>query len=108
MFVESPNLMLEPYVYAFCFTGVLLLMACRGEKIPRDYQNAPPAMTHPVDKASEAPDTKPSAVDAEPSLGAEGTSPPHKTTTNVSAPVTRRPPQKGLPPNAVITPHATP
>ena len=28
---------------------LLLLSACRGEKVPRDYQNAPPAMTASAD-----------------------------------------------------------
>src|SRR5437763_4396750 len=40
-------------------TSVLLLVialaACRGERTPRDYQNNPPAMTHPVDSSAQSP-----------------------------------------------------
>lgn len=45
------------------------LCGCRGEPTPRDYQNAPPAMTHPPDSKKEAP-----------SAGATGTAPPQPTT----------------------------
>jgi hypothetical protein len=31
------------------------LVACRGEPPPRDYQNNPPAMTHPVTTSSQTP-----------------------------------------------------
>src|SRR5436305_14870 len=34
---------------------LLLLSACRGEKPPRDYQNAPPAMTHPPTSSAQTP-----------------------------------------------------
>jgi len=34
---------------------LLLLGACRGEKTPRDYQNAPPAMTHPPTSSAQTP-----------------------------------------------------
>lgn len=34
---------------------VVLCAACRGEPVPRDYQNAPPAVTHPADDKSQAP-----------------------------------------------------
>lgn len=55
---------------------VLLLAAvagCRGEPVPRDYQNSPPAVTHPVTSSSETPDAHgmPGAS-AEPTSGAEG------------------------------------
>jgi len=33
----------------------LTLAACRGEPTPRDYQNNPPAMTHPVDSSAQSP-----------------------------------------------------
>lgn len=36
---------------------MLLLTACHGEKVPRDYQNNPPAMTHPVTSSSQTPTT---------------------------------------------------
>ena len=53
--------------------AVAALAACRGEPIPRDYQNNPPAMTHPVTKSSDAPSERgmPGAA-PEPSKGAEG------------------------------------
>ncbi|HEV2718925.1 MAG TPA: hypothetical protein VG323_02815 [Thermoanaerobaculia bacterium] len=52
---------------------MLALAACRGEKIPRDYQNNPPAMTHPVTSSSQSPDAHgmPGAA-PQPSKGAEG------------------------------------
>ncbi len=60
---------------------IAALAACRGEPVPRDYQNAPPAMTHPADSSSQTPaqhgmgQAKP-----EPSSGAEGTSAPNTQT----------------------------
>src|SRR5436305_2015586 len=30
--------------------AVVLLAACRGERVPRDYQNTPPAAAHPQDR----------------------------------------------------------
>src|SRR3989442_11904976 len=52
---------------------LVFLLACRGEPPPRDYQNNPPAMTHPVTSSSQTPTAhgmpgpKP-----EPNSGAEG------------------------------------
>lgn len=53
--------------------AVLTLAACRGEKPPRDYQNNPPAMTHPVTSSSDTPTTHgmPAAA-PEPDSGVEG------------------------------------
>lgn len=85
----------------------LAVVACRGEKTPRDYQNEPPAMTHPVNSSTQTPTANgmPGAA-PEPSKGAEG-----MTTKPVgpspSAPKTKVPnTTPGLPPNAVTT--ATP
>lgn len=74
-----------------------MLVACRGEKVPRDYQNNPPAMTHPVTSSSDAPSQRGMPGPArEPSYGAEGKNPsrqpispmmPHDTIGN-QAPVT--------------------
>lgn len=52
---------------------VLLVAGCRGEPTPRDYQNAPPAMTHPVTNSAQSPSVNgmPGAA-ADPSTGAEG------------------------------------
>ena len=53
--------------------ALLLLVACRGERPPRDYQNNPPAMTHPATTSSQTPTANgmPGAA-PEPSKGAEG------------------------------------
>jgi hypothetical protein len=51
----------------------LLLGACRGEKVPRDYQNAPPAMLHPANSSAQTPTAHGMPGPApEPSKGAEG------------------------------------
>jgi len=49
------------------------LSACRGEPVPRDYSNNPPAMTHPVDKKAQTPATNgmPGST-PEPKTGVEG------------------------------------
>lgn len=80
------------------------VIACRGEKTPRDYQNEPPAMTHPVNSSTQTPTANgmPGAA-PEPSKGAEGmtTKPvgPSPTAPKTPVPDTR----PGLPPNAVTT-----
>jgi hypothetical protein len=52
---------------------LLLLSACRGEKVPRDYQNAPPAMRHPPTSSAQTPTVNGMRGAApEPSKGAEG------------------------------------
>jgi hypothetical protein len=52
---------------------LLLLAACRGEKVPRDYQNAPPAMTHPPMSSSQTPTANGMrGPSPQPSKGAEG------------------------------------
>ena len=53
--------------------AALALAACRGEKPPRDYQNNPPAMTHPVTTSSDTPTAHgmPNAA-PEPNSGVEG------------------------------------
>lgn len=58
---------------------VLSLLACKGEAPPRDYQNNPPAMTHPVTSKAQTPaQNGMPAPSAEPSSGAEGPSAPYK------------------------------
>jgi hypothetical protein len=50
-----------------------LLAGCRGEPTPRDYQNSPPAMTHPVTTSSQSPTANGMPGPApEPSKGVEG------------------------------------
>jgi len=52
---------------------LLMLSACRGEKVPRDYQNAPPAMTHPPTSSAQTPAAAGMrGANPEPSKGAEG------------------------------------
>jgi hypothetical protein len=54
-------------------TLVIALASCRGEPVPRDYQNAPPAMTHPPQKKAQTPSQNGMpAAPPEPSSGAEG------------------------------------
>jgi hypothetical protein len=52
---------------------LLLLAGCRGQRPPRDYQNEPPAMTHPPTSSAQTPAAHgmPGAA-PEPSKGAEG------------------------------------
>ena len=53
--------------------AALAFAGCRGEPVPRDYQNNPPAATHPVTTSSQTPTAHgmPGAA-PEPSKGAEG------------------------------------
>jgi len=52
---------------------LLFLGACRGEKVPRDYQNAPPAMRHPPTSSAQTPTANGMrGPSPEPSQGAEG------------------------------------
>lgn len=52
---------------------ILLAVACRREMPPRDYQNNPPAMTHPVTSSAQSPSQNgmPAAA-PEPNKGVEG------------------------------------
>ena len=75
----------------------LSLAFCRGEKVPRDYQNEPPAMSHPATTSSATPTAHgmPNAS-PEPSKGAEGK--------NVKGqPVTATAPTTTLPDNPPVT-----
>ena len=66
---------------------IAALAACRGEPVPRDYQNAPPAMTHPPQTKSDTPAAHGMGqAPPEPSKGAEGTSAPNQP---VSPPATK-------------------
>jgi len=73
--------------------SIFAFVACRGEPTPRDYQNAPPAMTHPVKSETQTPTAH--GVEAEspqPSSGAEGTVVKHDTATTMKdqAPATTK------------------
>ena len=77
--------------------ALLLLAACRGERPPRDYQNSPPAMTHPATTSSQTPSAHGMPGPApEPSKGAEGKNVGRK-------PVTPTPPPPGPPPQNAPT-----
>jgi hypothetical protein len=57
----------------------LALAGCRGEPVPRDYQNEPPAMTHPANSKAQTPTANGMPTgSAEPSSGAEGSGSPYK------------------------------
>jgi hypothetical protein len=65
----------------------LFILACQREAPPRDYQNNPPAMTHPVTTSSQSPTAhgmKPAAP--EPSKGVEGKNVVRKPITPVPPP----------------------
>lgn len=68
-------------------TGTLL-GACRGEPVPRDYQNHPPSMTNPADSEAEAPIDPTATVGQEPDYGVEGTSAPYEPAKPPERPVT--------------------
>ena len=58
---------------------ITLLAACRGEPVPRDYQNAPPAMTHPPQSKTDTPTAHGMGkAPPEPSKGVEGTAGPYE------------------------------
>jgi hypothetical protein len=79
---------------------IAALAGCRGEPVPRDYQNAPPAMTHPAQTQSQTPSAQGMGqAPPEPSKGAEGTSAPNQpvpvttdTTATTSTSVENTPP----------------
>ena len=58
---------------------VALCAACRGEPVPPDYQNAPPAATHPADDKSQAPSAHGMGqAPPQPSTGVSGTAAPEQ------------------------------
>ena len=54
-----------------------LLAGCRGEPVPRDYQNTP-TNTRSTDRAEDAPGAESSTATPEPDETAEGTSAPYE------------------------------
>ena len=66
----EPDVLMRSAVAALAAAA---LFACRGEPPPRDYQNNPPAMTHPPQKKSQTPSANgmPAAA-PEPSKGVQG------------------------------------
>ena len=79
------------FVMRFPIVVVLVtaLAACRGEPVPRDYQNAPPDATHPPATKTDTPaEHGMGEATPEPTSGVEGTSkaPPAPTTTLTDTP----------------------
>lgn len=73
----------------FAAAAALLLAGCRGEPVPRDYQNHPPAATHPATSSAETPTANGMRGAApEPSKGAEGKAIDPQPATPQNAPVT--------------------
>jgi hypothetical protein len=68
------------FIMRISIVAVLLaLTACRGEPVPRDYQNAPPAMTNPPQTQSQTPSAGATGqASPEPSTGVEGTAGPYE------------------------------
>ena len=72
--------------------ALLLLVACRGERPPRDYQNNPPAMTHPPTTSSQTPAANGMPGPApEPSTAVEGKNIGRKPVNPVPAPPSKPP-----------------
>jgi hypothetical protein len=69
--------------------SILLLAACRGEPVPRDYQNAPPSMTSPADSSAESPAQHGMGEPApQPTTGVEGPGDPYVPVTPSPEPTT--------------------
>jgi len=68
---------------------LLVALACRGEKVPRDYQNEPPSMTNPPMKPSQTPAAHGLPGPApQPNKGVEGPNVPHTKKLKDQAPTT--------------------
>ena len=72
--------------------AVLVLAACRGEPVPRDYQNHPPEASHPPQAESAVP-SEPAAGNAppQPSTGNEGKAGPYEQMTTEGGTATALP-----------------
>jgi hypothetical protein len=88
---------------------ILLVVAvgvagCRGEPVPRDYQNEPPAMTHPANNKAQTPTANgmPAAT-PEPSSGAEGAGSPYKPVSPLPATSTLKDQAPGNAPTSTAT-----
>ncbi|HKO02978.1 MAG TPA: hypothetical protein VJ032_14865 [Thermoanaerobaculia bacterium] len=76
-------------ITTFAAAAALLLAGCRGEPVPRDYRNHPPAMTHPASSSAETPTANGMRGAApEPSQGAEGKTIDPQPATPQNAPAT--------------------
>ena len=69
--------------------AMLALAACRGEPVPRDYQNAPPDMTSPPASQSQTPSAGGMGQPTpQPTTGVEGPGAPYETVTPPETPTT--------------------
>jgi hypothetical protein len=58
---------------------LVALAGCRGEPVPRDYQNHPPAMTNPPQSSTETPSAHGiGEAPPQPTTGVEGTAGPYE------------------------------
>ncbi len=81
---------------------ILALAACRGEPVPRDYQNAPPDMTSAPQSSTQTPSQHGMGQPApEPSAGKEGTA--GQTTIPDTPPVTTTPTTTAITTTATTT-----
>lgn len=97
---------------ALAIAIVVAFVGCRGEPVPRDYRNHPPAMTHPVDSKDQAPSQHGmGAATPETGTGGEGqtlqpvvpgTTTPATTTATTTTPPARNP-EAGAPENTTRT-----
>jgi hypothetical protein len=69
--------------------AILLMTACRGEPVPRDYQNAPPDVTAAPQSETATPSMGASGqASPEPSTGGEGKNPVNQPVTPPPQPTT--------------------
>lgn len=68
---------------------IAALAGCRGEPVPRDYQNAPPDMMQPAQKKSDTPAAHGMGqAPPQPTTGVEGTAGPYEPVTPPPKPET--------------------
>jgi hypothetical protein len=85
--------------------AMLALAACRGEPVPRDYQNAPPEMTHPPQTKTDTPaGAGMGQAPPQPTTGVEGTAGPYEPVTPPAKPSTTTMPDT---PPTTTTPSTT-
>lgn len=83
-------LKLDPVMRTLIVVAVVLALAgCRGEPVPRDYQNAPPDVMHPPDSVTDTPAAGATGnAPPQPSSGVEGTVAPYELQTPTETPPT--------------------
>lgn len=67
---------------------IFALTACRGEPVPRDYQNAPPDIGNAPQTQSQTPSQGATGDAPQPSTGNEGTAGPYEQMTPPETPTT--------------------